>query len=570
MHSFKYLERLGTTLLLFLLVTYVASVLLFIAGYSLSSLPVLVGLVSAYGYYFYSSSRSKISGYCTVSGITILTAVVVLLCVIYLHIYDFSSDGQLYHGFGIYYMVQKHFNPYHQYVVPNEEFWFFYYPKAQEILSAAIACSWGSLEVGKVSTVLFSIVAFLLTTSFLMQLVTTFKRNISLWLIVLLSYLAAFNPLIIAQMVTNYVDAQQFLLVYIILLLCVKQTLFDFNKRDTLANYKTYLLVFCSIGYLINIKFSAGLWLIVFAFGFLANFYYQKIKINYVLVFVGVVASIFGVLVFGYSPYILNFIYHGYIFYPLNIIDIVANQAPNYFVVHNRFIDFLVSISAPVENFIGGTTTIDSIINLHSYKFYPRFNGLPDNRINGAGSFFCIAFYMTIIGFVMRGISYCRQKDLYNKLVFRRFAGIVVVVFIALFITPYAWYFRYVPFYYMIPILWIVYDSQAKDKLSLICKIIILSSLVLNNIRVVYPQIRIQIASTKQEKAFFTAQNQHYVFNFKSTNHPIPGGLVLNLNFFSQRLNDWGISYTIDNNLNCDPANTGNKFLLVGCYKTSP
>lgn len=168
MHDFKYLERLGTTLLLFLLVTYAASVFLFIAGYSLSSLSVLIGIFGAYGYYFYSSSRSRLSVYSTILGITILTAVVVLLCVIYLHIYDFSSDGQLYHGFGIYYMVQKHFNPYHQYVVPTEEFWFFYYPKAQEILSAALACVWSSLEVGKVSTVLFSIVVFLLTTSFLM------------------------------------------------------------------------------------------------------------------------------------------------------------------------------------------------------------------------------------------------------------------------------------------------------------------------------------------------------------------------------------------------------------------
>lgn len=565
MHNFKYLERLGTTLLLFLLLTYSSAVFLFIAGYGLSSLPVLIGIFGAYGYYFYSSWRSKVSFFLTVAGVTGLTVIVLFLCILYLRVYDFSWDGQLYHGFGIYYMTEKHFNPYHQYVIPTEEFWFFYYSKSQEILSAAISYVWGSFEVGKVSTVLFSIVAFLLSSSFLMQLVTKFKRNLPLWLIIALSYFAAFNPVVFAQMFTNYVDAQQFLLVYIIVLLCVKHILFDISS-SSLLNCKTYLLVFCSIVYAINLKFGTGLWLLIFLFGILANCYYQKIKINYILVLVGATAFLLGVLVFGYNPYVLNFIYHGHMFYPINVVDVVKNQAPGYFLVHNRFVNFLVSTLAPVNNFVGGAQDIGSIINLHAYKFYTRYNTVPDNRINGVGPFFCIAFYMALFAFVLRGINF-KQNNLQNIVVFKKFAGIVAVIFIALFATPYAWWFRHVPFYYMIPILWIIYDSQAKDKLSLICKVIILSSLILNNVRVIYPEIRAQIAFTKQEKLFFTSQNQQYIFSFKNTNHPIPGELVLNLALFSQRLNDWGVSYTIDNNLYCDPATTSKTFMNVGCYK---
>jgi hypothetical protein len=559
MEGHKYLEQLGLTLLSFLLMAYVISVLSFIVGYSMSIMPTCLALIYALVYYVCSVYRYKKEVYKSLVGLGVLTSIVLILCKSFSGVYDFSFDGQTYHGFGIYYMVRHGFNPYHQYVVDKEEFWFFYYPKAYEILSAAISYIFSNLEVGKVSTAMFAIVSFLLSTSLLIELSRKFKFNLSLWLILLLSYFVTFNPLILSQILTNYVDAQLFLLVLIVVILCVKNIIIDQSK----VSYETYFLIFLSIIYAINIKFTGGLWVLVFLFGVLANCYYQRIVVNKKLVAVVALSFIIAILVFGYNPYVLNVRNHGYLFYPINILDIMTDNTPIYFRNHNRFTNFLIGTLAPVNNFVGGSKDLNLIIILHAYKFYHVFPPLSDNRINGVGPFFVIAFYTALSAFIIRLIKANQLQA--NKVVVKQFFGVLIVILISLFITPYVWWFRYVPYYYMIPILWVIYDSINKDQLNKISVAIIIFMLLLNNMLVLYPCIHDPVVYSKLLHQFFDKDHYKYIFRFKVDNKK--NDIILNEVFLSQRLDDFQLIYSIDNSLNCADVDAIKSNMVLGCYK---
>ena len=251
--------------------------------------------------------------------------------------YDISFDGQWYHQEAVYQMARG-WNPfkgdYPDNTIRNGSFWFNHYAKGIEIFQADIYMLTGKIESGKATGLILAAGSFFLCVYFF-DLLQKFSRIKIIWI----SFLLAFSPLVVVQLLTFCNDGQMSsMLLYAIVTGCL-----------IVLEYKKFLLIllFSVILCALNIKFTAILYITLFMATLLGVVFKQKRVYLRPLLFVMVVSGFLGFCVIGYNPYVTNYLHAGHPFYPLmgkNKVDIMTAEYPVSWRQMNRFQKLFLSL----------------------------------------------------------------------------------------------------------------------------------------------------------------------------------------------------------------------------------
>lgn len=383
-----------------------------------------------------------------------------------LQIWDFSYDGRAYHNVAVH-ALSEGWNPFtmpdlKSFADYNHGRWVESYPKANWIIIANNLTIMHNIDAAK-----FVNFALVFSTALILNnfLLTTLK-NIFIRLIFILGILI--NPVVIGQINTLYLDGNLYFLIIIFTVSLVK-----FQNNKTTENFVfTAILTIL----LINTKFTSIVFVsISFIMFLLLDYLYTK-KLNFNLITKAFVIFFVGFAVFGYSPYINNYKYHGNFLYPVmgkNKVNILKTQINNDFVQFNRFKQLYYSTSSVPSNdmkkFPKLANPLTMAIKIENYQHNNH-----DTRINGFGPLFIISILLVILGITYS--IFIRNKP--NKHLY-----IGITFFIMTISIPTLWWARLVPMLWAVPLFLCIYFYKNKSIflkfLSITTAIILLINAVL-------------------------------------------------------------------------------------------
>ena len=411
-------------------------------------------------YYFQTKYKSV---YIKTTGI--LLALVILSTWLGASIYDTSWDGQAYHKEALI-QLKEGWNPFYKQLPSTQAYSIFlnHYGKGAEIPQGVIYAFLNRIEAGKATNALLTVASFCLC-AFLLAGAT----KLSTFKIYLFSALFALNPIAVNQMFTYYVDGQ---LASLLCVLIITSCLL-FNNVD-----KYGLALLCSIVIItVNIKFTAIGFVGVLMIGLLvALLYTKKIKQFKRVLIAAAISSIIGICFVGFNPYITNTIYQHEPFYPLagkSAIDIMESNAPKGFIKKNRFEKLAVSIFSHPDNInLASNRSPKLKIPFTIIKDDVAKSEGPDTRIGGFGFLFGEVVIVTFM--LLISILYLCRKE-------RSFciglSYIIGVLLFSVFIISEAWWARYVPQLWFVPLIILIAGESINS--SPIKYLIILSYLLL-------------------------------------------------------------------------------------------
>jgi hypothetical protein len=313
--------------------------------------------------------------------------------------------------------------------------WVTHYAKASWVMSATVGKLTGNIESAK----FINLLAIFATFFNAYKLFKSF--NVSIITACLFALIYAANVIAISQFSTAYNDGLLGSFYGILLsssILWIKN-----NKLEDAIN------IFFSSLILINIKFSGAIYtMILFAMLLTGIFLFRKHAIYRTIVLLGIcfVVNLF----ISYNPYIYNLKDFGHPFYPVNPgnkqYDIMFGQAAPDFLQKNRFIKFIWSTYAKVDN--SGTELPKIKIPLTiSSEERELFKYLSDTRYSGFGVLFGFIFSV----FCISGIIF--RKDILKNKDLRLLSLSIAAIIISTILFPESWWARYVPQLWYGPVL---------------------------------------------------------------------------------------------------------------------
>jgi hypothetical protein len=506
--------------------------------------------------------------------------------------YDTSWDGQHYHQGTILSLI-KGWNPLFE---KSPDFsgylWINHYPKAAGASSGVIIASTGHIEDGKLLNIL------LIITTFLICLSTIFYMypKISPIYMFIFSILLALNPISICQSLSYCVDGQMASLLTIFVFLLMR----SMEKND----YWLYLITSFVIIYVINIKFTGIIYIMVLTLGCIIfsylnfkkfpdptissdalmslesqkrsvvsltsltisnpsvpvqchsnswsctcpDYQFRHLTCKHVHVIpryhtLLIISLLLGIM-FGYNPYLTNTIEGGNPFYPLigGNIDIITWNTPTDFFGRNQIERFFISIFSESSNdwrspvvyklpFTASKQEIDSFFNT-------------DNRIGGFGPLFSGIFILSAI-LIAIILNNNIKKILNNFALFMCF-----IIFLTVIINPDAWWARYVPQLWIIPILLLLYSCQEFNKRLSILSHFLIVVMMVNILIIAFSYYSYQSQVTEDINSMLDIiKNKEAEDNepIKISYQHFPDYYF---NSIPRRFTEHGINYIVINNLN--------------------
>ena len=176
------------------------------------------------------------------------------------------------------------------------------------------------------------------------------------WQALMLSLVLSFNPLVLAQLFTYYVDGIMALYIYMLVLALL--ILYD-DSIELISKTEKWLIVASIIIFVMNIKFTGAFFACLFTIPFYVLDLIKNKKAEKFWKYFFVQTSIFalivviGILFVGASSYVKNTIFFKNPLYPLageGKVDIVTNMQPESFGSKSRFVKLFESLFAKTEN----------------------------------------------------------------------------------------------------------------------------------------------------------------------------------------------------------------------------
>jgi len=394
-------------------------------------------------YYFYCAHfyrATKQSVFVKTSAI--LLAIIILSIVVSSQFYDLSHDGQEYHQEAVYQLGHNHWNPFYKLLsnTVNEDLWINHYPKQSETSAAVVYAFTHQIESGKAYNWILLIASFCLATAFLKQYV-----NLSAKKTILLSFLFAFNPVAIHQVFTYLVDGQLASLLLCLLVACL--LLYHSARWDILLLFGFIIVI------AINIKFTAiaftGLFILFLLMLLLLN---KQVGRFWQVCVTAAISTFLAVILVGFNPFVINTFRFQNVFYPLfgkHPVDIMTFTSPPGFPEKNRVEKFLISTFSHTDNI-----DIHKNARVPTLKIPLTFNRVdiselssPDNRVAGFGIFFSAIFLLTIV--LLVALLLDKRRLLFKSYL----GGFVAMLVFSVFILEEAWWARYVPHLWFVPLL---------------------------------------------------------------------------------------------------------------------
>jgi len=468
---------LGSMLLSFSFFTVLVASLGFALGISLTQMTIWLAVISTFTYGFIGTSYYFKQD--TWRMFTKLCISFLLIVVSFLYIsglfYDISYDGQVYHQEAVGQLVRQ-WNPFQEYLSKEESssaVLLNHYAKGPWLYEASLLTVTGQIEQSKVFNFLFLLASFLVTLSALQSC-----RKLSLGQGVCLSAIMALNPISIYQSLSFYLDGQ-----LASLLLCLVTLIFR------LVTYHDKILLFTflmSIALAVNIKFT-GVVYVVAGIG-LGGGWLWLLKNKHLyrdFVKASILGLFLGICVIGYNPYITNTLYYGHPFYPLygggpEKMDIMTSNSPQGFMKMSSLEKlYVATFSMSTNKFDQEEPRLKVPFTVEPQELRPFVYGA-DIRIGGFGPWFSGS--LVIAGVILLLLIVRGEKTLYG-------IGILLSIMLSVLINPEAWWARYVPQLWLVPIC-ILAMAWSSSKVAINRIGMILAAILMINICLIsYPYI---------------------------------------------------------------------------------
>ncbi len=309
------------------------------------------------------------------------------------------------------------------------------------------------IETGKIFNLLLILAVFFIALTYFLSI-----SRFSKWESVILSCFLAFNPVSVSQSLSYYTDGQVssiLILLILIMLLCLK---------NSDLSYLVALAAVLITG--LNIKFTGTAYILALLVLFILAGWHLKRSVRSLLPqWITVFAGVFiGILIVGYNPYITNTLYYKHPFYPiygsgtLNKEFILKNQMPSDFEGVGWLEKLFRSIFSPAQNTIGkesGPLKFPLSIKRSEIIAFAR----PDVRISGWGPLFGALVIFALLSLPILAFL--------SRRVFLLAGLMLGLVFALSFFNSEAWWARYTPQLWLIPVitlgaLWFVENKHAQ------------------------------------------------------------------------------------------------------------
>lgn len=453
-------------------------------------------------------------------------------------IYDTSWDGQNYHFEAILQLADG-WNPFHE--APTNAIFpqlLEFFSKSPWISAAGLYELTGNLERAKGFHMFLMLAAYSLSVAAF----STFRTLTPRW-IVLLSMLVTFNPVSLYQMFTFYVDGLMSSLLMIAISLFV--LLYRRPSRVLMVTLASAIII------LVNIKLTGVIYAAIFVASYSLWFIIHKTPSRIELVTWLIAGFFIGVLIVGYNPYVTQyaskFLSNADPFYPSDLKTLVPLQynTPGNFLSMTWGEKLLASLlsksqanSSPSQLKWPFTVSFDEIL-----AFYA-----PDVRVAGFGPLFGGVSLLTAGLLITMLVRYWRRLMLASSLLF-----LLIVVLISGLSNSEAWWARYVPQLWMLPLLIILLVKVAvpPGKLHAFSRIAVVI-LCTNQLLVALPSIVTAVG----QSILLTQQ----LSQLKNTGERI----AVDFNYFVSaefRFREWGINFQSVAELPCPPQQ---QILIIG------
>ncbi|KAA6339686.1 hypothetical protein EZS27_012394 [termite gut metagenome] len=452
--SNKSILQVGVILLTIPFFTLFFASLLFVFGGTLNGFIFPMGILSSFGLsYFFAKSlyqRSQISQILKKSFLVAMASIIISLF-LGMILYDYSFDGQWYHQ-EIIITLSNGWNPIYQHhsmtTNVSAAIWVDHYLKGLETIWASIFCMTGNIESGKSINFLMAEASFCLFYAMICERFPSIASKKRTYMCLFFN----FCPVVAAQWLTYYIDWSM----YVLLLSFVSVLLLPMVQN---SNYR-YLL----IGMIIFLA-SAIKWNFLFWIGFAVIIYMTILlaKKQYLIFrkmfFTGIISLILGVGLAGFNSYITNVIDHSTPFYPLtgnDKVDIMISQLSPSLREKNHIAQVFISLFSYPANDTEKQTKYIFFFDIKEFLYSIMKTSTPTStRISGFGAFFSSILILSVIIYLFTKIKDKQQ---------RIFFGIIISALLGgLFILPSGWWARYVPFFWAMPLVMLLYSELVVD-----------------------------------------------------------------------------------------------------------
>jgi hypothetical protein len=445
---------LGSAIIVFIASLLIISSLLFAAGRPISQYNFwLAAAVTAGATWLLCGRYFPGRRWLALSGVLAFLAAISLLgiyvCGKY---YDLSWDGQAYHQEAIIQLANG-WNPLRdQPLTTPNSLWINHYAKGPWIASAVLYAATGHIEQAKVFNLLLIAASFFLCLS---ALTAYWKKTAGP---LLCSLLAAANPVSVVQSLSFYNDGQLASMLVITAALLYLSTV----KKSAIPPAMLAL----ALAIAVNIKFTALAYILVICTTVLCFLYLKKrMQLTGRIASALAVGLITGVLLVGLNPYVTNTVRKGHPFYPLagrGAVDIVTANSPQNFHTMNRFAKLFVSTFSATGNPAGEQQT------RWKWPFTVSDEELGaiwlDDRAAGFGPLFGGTLLLSPI-LLTAAWRADRQRAL-------SCAGLGLLITCSALVNPEAWWARYVPQLWLLPVICVMTGLSVNRKA---CRLLALS-----------------------------------------------------------------------------------------------
>ncbi len=409
--------------------------------------------------YFYILRHKNIHH--RIYGILIALAVFVICVCISGYVFDLSYDGNWYHkasigslthGWNPLYTSLKDFATLKDGVgignLSESAIWSDHYCKAAWFFGADLHSLTGNIECGKAINPIFAYIFF----SVIYRYLTV--RGLPFVAVFALSLLASLNPVSIPQMFTFYNDGLLASALFTVIVLLVWFS--DEKHRDD-DNLSHAVILFSSLVFLINIKFTGLAYAGFFCFAFFVLHMiraavcgkFAKVFTRAVLFYTLVLFT--AVIFVGSSSYVKNTVEHGHPLYPLfgaESTDIMTKNQPDAFSDMTNAEKLYSSLFSQTSNPMGDSDLLEKEpFTVHPYEIFISSNS-PDTRIGGMGVFFSGILVVSLASLVII-LIYLAVK--HRNGFFTAITLIIPSVCLIILISE-SWWARYSPYMWLLPI----------------------------------------------------------------------------------------------------------------------
>lgn len=367
--------------------------------------------------------------------------------------FDYSFDGQVYHQ-AMSASLKEGWNPiyeHHNVAIPLPSDIHFinnHYLRGIETIESLFYATTGWLEAGKSVNILLIVASFSLCFYALQQKFTgqLTDRKIGLFTILLVGC-----PVVIAQSLTFYIDSSMYSLLLSMLAFIITIDKAD-NKWLNIIMLGMVITIAATIK--LNTLFFTGVMVIVYL-TWLA--YRRQYDLFRRLFAVSAVAAMLGGFAFNYNPLVTNTIDHGHPLYPLMVSgssqekawDIMTPQTPLNMRGNNRFSNVGISFFGRMQHSV-------KAVSWGMPTTFLTWVMTTDMRVGGFGQFFGLTLLLSFI-------LYCSVKV--QEVICRKaFGWLLIASVFALFVFAEGWWARYVPFFWWVPLVMMLYWELSVNK----------------------------------------------------------------------------------------------------------